>query len=96
MLSIGEDFFGFSFLSCLETSLVLILLNTMLGWFLYLSTACSIGSSIFLGNERLALFSVNSNSSVIFAKYSLSTSAIFIFLKEIDGLRHLMKDHVTP
>ena len=49
----------------------------MLEWFLYLWTAFSIGSSIFSENERLALFSVNPNSSVIFAKYSLNTSAIF-------------------
>ena len=34
------------------------------------------GTSIVTGNERLDLFSVSSRSSIIFAEYSLNTSAI--------------------
>ena len=58
----------------------------MFGWFLYVRTALSIGSWIFSENERLALLSVNSSSSVIFAKYSLTSSAIFHHLKQVRSI----------
>ena len=64
----------------------------MLGWFLYFSTALSIRSSIFSENERLALFSVNSSSSAIFAKYSLNTSAIFVSLFTISPFSRKLID----
>ena len=38
------------------------------------------GSSIVTENERLDLFSVSSRSSIIFAEYSLNTSAIVMSL----------------
>ena len=48
----------------------------MLGWFLYFSTALSIGSSIPVVDDSCAPVSVISRSCVILAKYSLKISAI--------------------
>ena len=48
----------------------------MLGWFLYFSTALSIGSSIPVVDDRCVPVSVISRSCVVFAKYSLKISAI--------------------
>ena len=46
------------------------MLNLFYAWMVLIFLNCFI--------DRLALFSVNSSSSVIFAKYSFNTSAIFI------------------